>query len=274
MTRHGNAQMNVVRFGSARGKVRLFCFPYAGGSSAAFASWHKKLPDDVEVWAVELPGRGSRLGEQPRTDLHSVLRECLQVVASTADKPFAFFGHSMGALVAYELARELQRTKLLIPNVVIVSGLPAPNRLSAAHDLPLEQDNAYLIEKLRAWGGTPPELLQDEEAMQILLTVLHSDLSLYNSYRFREVPALRVPIAAFGGRQDPETTVPDLAAWAERSERWLGTRLFPGDHFFIRSSEVSVLSTIVSILTKVGGLEEGSIQTGIRGSQAVGGGGR
>ena len=185
----------VVRFKpSPTARLRLFCFPYAGGGAAAYRPWVAGLPSSIELCAVKLPGREDRLREAPFERLSDLLPVLTQVVSSYTDMPYAFFGHSMGALIGFELARELRRQNQLEPAHLFVSAFRAPQRLTSrpdTHDLP---DTEFIEEVGRRWGGIPDAVRNEPDLLALLLPTLRADLALVETYAYTSDHPLHYPI--------------------------------------------------------------------------------
>ena len=227
--------------------VRLFCFPYAGGGAAIYRGWPDGLPGTIEVCAVALPGRGGRLGEVPYRELFPLVKTLSDALLPTLDRPFAFFGHSMGALVAFELARLLRRQHRPTPAHLFVSGRAAPQLRRASstiHRLPREG----FLEGLRLLNGTPPEVLGNAELLEVVLPALHADFTVCAEYRYAPDAPLECPISAFGGDEDPEVAEEDVGAWRDQTMRAFSMRIFAGDHFFLRSTQREVLRAVAAPL--------------------------
>jgi medium-chain acyl-[acyl-carrier-protein] hydrolase len=228
---------------SPQARLRLFCFPYAGGGVSIFRAWSDGLPADVEVCPVQLPGRGTRLMEPPFTRLSPLIEALTQALFPLLDKPFAFFGHSLGALVSFELARQLRRQYAVQPVCLFISADRAPqipNRDPSIHSLPEEE---FLVE-LRRLNGTPREVLEDEELRQIMLPLLRADFAIYETYRYSTEPPLNCPISAFGGWQDHRVNRGDLEAWRDQTSGSFSLRMFPGDHFFLNTTQPALLRVL------------------------------
>lgn len=237
----------------ARARLRLFCFPYAGGSALIFRGWQEVLPPSVEVVPVQLPGRGARLREAPFTDLNALVGALLPVLGSRLDKPFAFFGHSMGAAIAFEAARRLRLERGAEPQHLFVSARRAPHLPDAErplHDLP-EQE---FIEELRRLNGTPPEVFEHPELMQMMLPLLRADFSISETYVFEQRPSLSCPVKAFGGLRDPHVEQAGLEAWREHTAGAFNLCMFDGDHFFINAATQQLLRLIAGALSQGAGL--------------------
>jgi medium-chain acyl-[acyl-carrier-protein] hydrolase len=227
--------------------LRLFCFPYAGGGASSFRLWSDVLSPDVKVYSVQLPGRENRLKEVPFARLEPLVQTLEQLLQPYLDKPFAFFGHSMGVLLAFELARRLgQNTPGLIHLFVSGHGAPQiPRRHSPIHQLP----DSKFVEELRGFGGTPEAVLQHPELMELLLPTLRADFSVVETYVYTPREPLACPISVFGGLQDSEVTRKDLEAWCDQTRGPCTVRMFPGNHFFLHSAQDLLLRAIAQDLT-------------------------
>jgi medium-chain acyl-[acyl-carrier-protein] hydrolase len=214
-------------------RLRLFCFPYAGAGAFIFRTWPDDLPGDVEVCPVQLPGRGTRLMEPPFTQLLPLVEALAHALAPFLDKPFAFFGHSLGALVSFELARCIRREWGVHPARLLVSASRAPqipHRGQPIHTLP---EKEFLAE-LGRLNGTPSELLEHKELMEIMLPLLRADFAVYETYMYAPEPPLNCPISVFGGIQDHRVKNSDLEAWRAQTTGSFSLRMFPGDHFVLK----------------------------------------
>lgn len=232
---------------SPRARLRLYCFPYAGGGASLFRKWADFLPDAIEVAAVQLPGRESRLHEAPFQRLEPMVEALTGAVRDHADLPFAFFGHSMGALIGFEVARSLRREHLPGPVHLIASGAAAPQiprREPAIHGL---SDGEFLSE-LHRYGGTPQAVLEHEELMKLLMPLLRADFAVCETYAHTPGAPLACPITAFGGAGDTMVSHEDLAAWAQQTDSTFHTQMFPGGHFFLSSAQSSVHGAIAEAL--------------------------
>lgn len=231
-------------------RLRLFCFPYAGGAASAFYTWLDDLPGGVEICPIQLPGRESRLGEPPFTRLEPLLDALVLAIQPYLDKPFAFFGHSMGATISFELACQLRAQGASTPVHLFISGSRAPHTPDPdppIHHLP----DAELVEELRRFNGTPEAVLQNAELMHLLLPILRADLTLHETYRYVPGEPLDCPISAFGGLEDEEVSHDDLAAWRDQTCGTFTLRMFPGDHFFLRSARTLLLQAVSQDLMQV-----------------------
>jgi medium-chain acyl-[acyl-carrier-protein] hydrolase len=224
-------------------ELRLFCFPYAGGGAATYRHWSKNLPAQVEVCAVQLPGRGSRLRETPFTRMEPLVRAVLHELRSYLDKPFAFFGHSMGAVISFELARLLRLEHATLPFHLFVSGRSAP-QLSRPKSPTYGLGHAEFIEELLRLKGTPPEVLSHPGLMQFVLPLLRADFELIETYSYRHEPPLNVPVTAFGGLADPDVSRESLGGWRAQTTAAFSLRMLSGDHFYLTANEELLLSVL------------------------------
>ncbi|MDX6695727.1 MAG: hypothetical protein QOF02_3330 [Blastocatellia bacterium] len=235
---------------SAQAALRLFCFPYAGGSASVFRGWSDTLPETVEVCAVQLPGRGSRLLEPTINSMPQLIEAVAQALRPRLDKPCAFFGHSMGATIGLELARYVRSEWQVEPLHLFVSGSRAPqarSREPATYDLP----EAEFLEELRRLKGTPAEILDHPELMRLMAPVLRADFALAQTYLYKTAAPLSCPITAFGGLADKAVTERQLQAWQAQTIARFSLRMIRGDHFFIHESQTLLLAAIAKELHRI-----------------------
>lgn len=228
-------------------KVRLLCFPHAGSSAAAYGLWPAKLPRDVEVCPIEYPGRGSRRSERPFVRVHALVAGLLAGIAPMLTTPFGVFGHSMGALIAFEFVRQLYRHGMSKPVGLFVAGCRAPStphRKAPVYALPDED----LIRELQLLNGTPDDLLTNPGFMRLFLPTLRADFELADTYSYRAGAKPDCPIVAYGGSDDTETLPDELGGWALETGASFVVRMYPGDHFFLETAESSVLRDLAADL--------------------------
>jgi medium-chain acyl-[acyl-carrier-protein] hydrolase len=221
-------------------RLRLFCFPYAGGSAHVYRTWHEFLPAGTEVCAVQLPGRGGLLQQPPLKRLPEIVEAVTRVIKQQLDRPFAFFGHSMGAMIGFEVARRLRRERLRGPLALFVSARRAP-QVTEAEPVTYNLPEAEFCHELRRLNGTPKEVLENAELMQLMTPVLRADFEVCQTYAYAEGAPLDCPVTAFGGLQDEEVPAEHLEPWREQTTARFTLRMLPGDHFFIHSSQALLL---------------------------------
>jgi surfactin synthase thioesterase subunit len=229
--------------GRAAPRFRLFCFPYAGGGAAIFRNWARDLALDVEVCAVRLPGREQRYSEPAFRRADQVVDSLTPILAGLLDLPFAIFGHSMGAILAYEVARAIKAAAGLEPLALFASARRAPNsppRGRNRHDLPRDE----LIAELKAFNGTPAEVFQSDELLELVLPMLRNDLELVESYTTGPGTRLTCPVIAIGGSKDPDVSPEELAGWETATAGPFRSLVLDGDHFFINSARTSLLQAV------------------------------
>jgi len=229
-------------------RLRLFCFPYAGGSAAIYHQWPTGLPTDIELVAVQYPGRATRLRESAHTKLDDLLDELQTALRPLQDRPFAFFGHSMGTSVAYELTRRLQAAQSTLPKHLFLSGRSAPHlppKRAAIHALAHED----FVQALRTLNGTPAELLAHQEIMDMMLPTLRADFQVLETWQYQPSAPLDIPISVFGGLEDQGVPTQDLDAWAQCTTHKLKRHLFPGGHFFLNQQASGMLNIISRALS-------------------------
>lgn len=239
----------VIRFRrNEQAPLRLFCFSYAGGGASIFRPWSDGLPEDVEVCCIQLPGHEYRLAEQAYTRLAPLVQALADAIFPYLDRPFAFFGHSMGALVSFELARQLRRTHNRHPVRLCLAAYRAPqlrNPNIKIYHLPSEVFKVVL----RA-DGIPERILQNEELMQAMLPTLRADFELCDTYRYTEEPPLECPLSIFGGAEDIRVSAADLDAWRIHTSAMCSLSMLPGSHFFLHSAQDLLLAAIAQDLER------------------------
>lgn len=230
-------------------RLRLFAFPYAGGGASVFRSWVPLLPDGIELFGFQPPGRDGRFSEPVSTSLDEVVSAGERVIRELARDgvPFAFFGHSLGALVAYSITCCMETASGVTPRHLIVSACVAPHRQTTVpdvHDLP---DNDF-IDWVQGLGGTPPEVWANAEMRELLLPILRADFRLVASFRDDDREPLHTPITALGGESDHSVPHDALAAWQERTRSASAVYMLPGDHFFVHSTQGTVVERVLHVL--------------------------
>lgn len=227
--------------------LRLFCWPFAGGKAAAYTPWRRSLPDWVELCVIELPARQRHLAQTPIRRFTDLVDLALAQVLPLTDLPFAFFGHSLGALTAYEVARRLPAG--IAPRALFLGGavaphLPRPGRLSQLPDHEFAAAVGH-------YGGIPPEVRETPEVMALFLPALRSDFEIFDDYRFAPAAAPTCPAHLFGGREDRQVAVTQLEAWRDVLPGLRSTELLPGGHFFLVEQRAALLASLADKLAAV-----------------------
>ncbi len=234
-------------------ELRLFCLPYAGGGAGVYRHWGEQLPAAVELGAVRLPGREGRFGEPPLRRLDRLIELLVDELLPLMDRRFALFGHSLGALVAFELARALRRGGHRMPAHLFVSGRRAPQLASArdpgrpVHLLP----DAELLAELGKLEGAPPRVAGAPELLELMLPTVRADFEMGETYRFAAEAPLALPITGFGGEQDGDVSADSVAAWQAQTTGRFAMHLVPGGHFFLHDRRDAVLEPVAAELAAV-----------------------
>ncbi len=227
-------------------RCRLFCFPHGGAGVGAYREWPGNLPPGVEVCTVEYPGRDSLISEPPITELSLLVEGIVAAISPCLYEPYVLFGHSVGALVAFELARALSKHRQT-PKLLVVSGHQAPHLSSQRepiHDLP---DDEFL-EEIKSFDPLESALVHSEELAELLLPALRADIKLHEDFKLKQLPKLTIPLAICGGLDDPEVSREELAGWARHTTEGHLLQLFPGGHFYLRESRAELLQMISELL--------------------------
>lgn len=212
--------------------VTLACLPHAGGGVGAFASWSKRFGPDTLVAAAELSGRGSLINEPLHTSLHSLAEAATtSLLALAPARPLVLYGQSMGALIAFEIARELRRLHAASPAALIVASQKAPHLCHGREPIHALPDDQF-IREVQRFEGMPPEVLENAELLELLLPSLRNDFALGETYRCRSEQPLDCPLVAFGGTRDPWISAHTLGAWRRHTRGRFTCHVLPGGHFF------------------------------------------
>jgi medium-chain acyl-[acyl-carrier-protein] hydrolase len=235
-------------------RMRLLCLPHAAGSSFAYRGWGQRLAPEIEVISIRMPGTRTRSRGPGPARIQDLAAALVLDIAPLLDPPYAWFGHSMGALTAFELCRAARGLGLAGPVRLLVSGRPAPHippRHSPLHDSPASE----LAARLQGYSGTPvvpPQVLDDPSALRALIAVLRADLAVSETYRYHREPRLDCPITAFGGTDDPFATAGELSAWRSQTSAGCRVQMFPGGHFFLHEAPEDFLAALKKDLVSDG----------------------
>jgi medium-chain acyl-[acyl-carrier-protein] hydrolase len=238
----------------SRGIIRLFCLPYAGSHAAVFNMWRTKLPSEIEAYAVQLPGRGARSKEGLHTNLIKLVEDIVDALQDDFDVPFALFGHSMGAQIAFEMARMLRQRGMRQPLHLFVAGAAAP-QWPRLEPVMYNATDSKLIAYLRTMQGTPSEVFDNEEMLQVVLPIIRADFEMLDTYVYNQEPALDLPISAFGGSEDSVVPVESLLAWSDHTTHTFVATLFDGGHFFVRTTQQPVIQALSDQLIRTAALD-------------------
>lgn len=231
-------------------KLRVFCFPYAGGSAQVFSDWVNKLPHGVDIFAIQAPGRGRRFSEKPIACLQEKVKQLHSAILSYNDCPYMFIGHSNGALLAFELARELQKSGNCRLKHIILSAKRAPhlpNIKEPIHDLPQND----FVKKLKEYDFTPDEVLQNDELMELFSPMLRADFSLSETLDFDSSYLLDSNASVFWGNQDKDVPFDDVLAWSELIKGDVNFVEFDDGHFFISKSQDKFLNNVNYLINQM-----------------------
>jgi len=224
-------------------RLRLFCFPFGGSGASFYFKWIEDLSTAVELCLVQLPGRERRLREKSFSQMSPLVAGLAPVFDAYQEIPFIFFGHSLGALIGFELARQLRRQSKTGPVHIYISGRRAPHIQEPdppIHDLP----QLAFLEAVRRYNGTPELVFEEPELLEIYLPILRADFSLLETYIYQKEDPLECPITAFGGLQDSTTEYEALCAWREHTCKEFRIKMFPGGHFYLKDARRALLDEI------------------------------
>ena len=243
----GTATATLLRFGTgSAARRRLFCIPYAGGGAGAFRWWVKDLPDDIELVAVQLPGRESRLRERPLDSIPDMVAAVQPIITAASDLPYAIFGHSMGALVAFELTLALEAAGAHVPSRLFVSARRPPDEPDSnppVHALPQDE---FLDELQRRYGGVPEAVRQEVELLALLLPTLRADIRAIELYTPSRPRKVQCPVHVYGGSEDRYPAPAQLPGWQRVADREVRVRLFAGDHFYLNTQRDALTADIAA----------------------------
>ncbi|MER5325600.1 thioesterase II family protein [Streptosporangium roseum] len=226
-----------------RATTRLICFPHAGGSATAYRDWSALLPESVELYGVQPPGRADRFGEPMPEHMSTLVDSVTDAMLPLLDRRFALFGHSMGAVGAYEVTRALE-ARGIGPAKLFVSGATAPHEAGERRKVSGYDDDALLAELSRL-GGTELEIFAHPMMREIIFPYVRGDFRLLENYRHRPGPPLRTPVAAFVSDADPVVTPAQAKAWETLTASDFSLTVFPGDHFYLQPQRARVVAEIV-----------------------------
>lgn len=231
-----------------KGQITLVLFPHAGANASLFRPWLQS--ERIGMWTLiaTLPGRGARLSEPPVKRFDLLVEELMAALKPVLPRRYALFGHSLGAYVAFEIARRLPTE----PAVLFVSGATPPQQRLPAERPRAEMSDAELVDELRRLGGTPPEILQHPELLELLMPSIRADFELADDYVYRPGPPLSCPVHALGGAHDTTTAASALPGWLEHSKAPGQVKTFDGGHFYVHERENELMTYVASTLNSPG----------------------
>lgn len=224
--------------------LQLFCLPYSGASAMFYNRWRRHVPEWLKLHPLELPGRGIRFNEPLTSDMSALADALARQVGPQLQLPYAVLGHSMGALLGFELVHALQALGCPSPLALYASGATAPTqREDRLHGYDRPKSDAELLSELRRFRGTPKRVLTDRDLINLTLPVLRADFLMCGRYRYRLRPQLRCPLHVFAGKLD-DMSAEQLTAWADETSGKFSLDRFDGGHFFIHEQEPAVLRVL------------------------------
>ena len=230
--------------------IRLFCFPFGGGGASVFHQWSDAMGDDIEIRALQLPGRETRYSEPRGKDVNYLVKNIVQALVAYQDKPFALFGYSLGSLLAFEVCRELRRQKLQMPEHLFIAALHAPH-LPPPHPPISSLADQEFVETVEYYYQPPGEAWNNQELREFLLPVLRDDIALYESYVYQQGEPLQCPIDVFAGDQDRSIPLELMRSWSEQTSSTVKQHVFNGGHFFIDDSVNEIQTLVSNSLTRI-----------------------
>lgn len=238
----------LVRFATdAPPRRRLYCLPFAGGGPATFRLWPKSLTGGTDVLAAQLPGRNPASGEVPVDSVAAIVDAVQGAIVELQEQeslPFSIFGHSMGALIAFEVVVALEHADGPAPERLFVSGRRPPDELhegDTMHDL---ADDDFLDAMQRSYGGVPDVVRNEPDLLAMFLPSLRADIRALETYRPRRTDKVRCPVRVYGGLQDRHPRPSQLAGWQRVAERDVTIRVFDGDHFYLNTAREALTADI------------------------------
>lgn len=231
-------------------RLRLFCVPFAGAGASTFNAWPSAFPDTVELHAVQLPGRESRYAEPALGDVDEAVRQVADAMEPCLDQCYAVFGYSMGALLAFEIVRELRRRNAPMPLQLFVAARRAP-QLAAARPRLAHLPREAFLRQVSEYCDSPPVAWQNPDLLEIVLPVLRVDMALCEGYVYRREPPFHFPIQAFAGRRDASAPLSTVQDWREHTSGEFAIKVFDGGHFFVNVAQSQVQRVIISQLEQL-----------------------
>jgi medium-chain acyl-[acyl-carrier-protein] hydrolase len=229
--------------------VRLFCFPYAGVGPSVYRPWLTALPAHIEARFVQLPGRESRWREPALTRVADIVDRLTTSLLPHLHEPFAFYGHSLGALLSFEVTRRLRAAGAPMPRHLFLAAHRAPHLPNPHPEMRQLPDAAFVAELRRRYDGIPQSVLDNPELLELMLPCLRADFTAYETYQYRAEAPLECPISAFGGDQDVYVRTHEVAGWREQTGARFRMRVVAGNHFFLQDRRDLVIAALAEDLS-------------------------
>lgn len=230
--------------------ARIICLPHAGGGAAVFYRWQTDLPKHIELLPIALAGREARIDEPPVACMSTLVEKIANELAMHLDRPYALVGHSMGAWIALELAREFRSRDAPLPRLLVVAGSSPPHLADDGTMLHRLPDEEFIAEVARRFDGIPPAVRENKELLDLILPALRADIELIETYTFKDEPPLETDILAIGGANDAAVTPAQLGEWRRYCAGRFSARMMPGGHFFLFESERPGLSSAAKTIVE------------------------
>jgi medium-chain acyl-[acyl-carrier-protein] hydrolase len=239
-----NRNLYIMDFNTSTNPAfRLFCFPYAGSGASFFAQWQNNFHRTIEIKGVQLPGRENRISESPITDFSILIKKLFNAIIPYLDTPFAFFGHSMGGYICFELAREIVKKSGQEPQCLYLSGVTPPNELR--HDILLHKTcDEDFLNIIKSYQGITSAMTQNPEFLAFYLSLLRADITLIEKYEYIPGKPLNCPIVVFSGRDDKLVQAGSVMNWQKQTTGLFRSYLFNGGHFFLKDNRDEILKII------------------------------
>ncbi|MDE1478770.1 hypothetical protein KKJ01_11155 [Xenorhabdus bovienii] len=228
-------------------EIRIFCFPYAGGSSATFVPFAKKIKSNAEFLVIQPPGKGSRIREKPHNDMSHLVEDIYANIKSLLDKPYLFFGHSLGSRVAFELIRKINAASLPLPIEFIASGSKGPQVPAIREPLSGLPDKDF-INGLQTFGRVDKQVIDNAELLSLILPAVKADFKISEEYHYIGTESFSCPLTVFGGKNDAIVTEQELYSWLDLFEQEKKVIIFEGAHFFIDDNNEPVIDAVQNII--------------------------
>ena len=227
---------------------QLFCFPYAGGGASIFRPWKNYLGPEIGAYAIQLPGRESRFTEEPISDLITIAKASADAISEICSRPFAIFGHSLGAAIAYEVTAELE-ARGLKPAQLFISGRQSPNRKPLRAPISHLSD-AEFIEQLKSYNTTPREIFENREILELLLPMLKADFSMAENYQHQIGSKVNAPITALASKGDIWLSPESISDWSKKTFGPFSSHWFEGGHLYLNQETEALVKYIQEKLLK------------------------